>query len=137
MSKGDIVWYTALAILFILIGFYIFLRKTRDPNKKPSMAVKLLYFVAPALYVLYKGVTQNFLNGPLIFILVILILIPVFGFWFFGQLNKTARLQEIPEWTVKEFLEYWVSSDSVKKEIRDRRLQLASKVAEERRKKNE
>ena len=132
MSNSDIVWYVALALLFLLISFYIFLRKTRDPNKKTSLIVKILYFVAAQLYVLYKVVNHYPMNGPLIFILVILFLIPIFGFWLFGQLNKTARLQEVPEWTVKEFLEYVFSSSSVKKEMRNRRLQLVSKAAEER-----
>lgn len=132
MSNGDIVWYAALAILFLLIGFYIFLRKTRDPNKKSSLTVKILYSLAAPLYVLYKVVTHYPMNGPLIFILVILFLTLIFGFWLFGQLNRTARLQEVPEWTVKEFLEYVFSSRSEKKELRNRRLQLVSKATEER-----
>ena len=132
MSNSDIVWYVALALLFLLIGFYIFLRKTRDPNKKTSLIVKILYSVAAPLYVSYKVNNHYPMNGTLIFILVILFLIPIFGFWLFGQLNKTARLQEVPEWTVKEFLEYVFSSSSVKKEMRNRRLQLVSKAAEER-----
>ena len=132
ISNGDIVWYVALAILFLLIGFYIFLRKTRDPNKKTSLTVKILYFLAAPLYVLYRVVDHYPLNGLLIFIFVILLLIPLFGLWLFGQLNKTARLQEVPEWTAKEFIEYVFSSSSAKKEIRNRRLQLASKAAEER-----
>ena len=132
MSNKDIFWYIALAILFLLIGFYIFLRKTRDSNKKTSLTVKILYYVAAPLYVLYKVVDHYPMNGPLIFILVILLLIPLFGLWLFGQLNKTARLQEVPEWTAKEFIEYVFSSSSAKKEMRIRRLQLVSKAAEER-----
>ena len=58
MSNGDIAWHVALAILFLLIGFYIFLRKTRDPNKKPSLTVKILYYVAAPLYVLYKVINH-------------------------------------------------------------------------------
>ena len=132
MSNSDIVWYVALALLFLLIGLYIFLRKTRASNKKTSLILKILYSVAAPLYVLYKVVNHYPMKGPQIFILVILFLIPIFGFWLLGQLNKTARLQEVPEWTAKEFIEYVFSSSSAKKEMRIRRLQLVSKAAEER-----
>ena len=91
MSNSDIVWYVALALLFLLIGFYIFLRKTGDPNKKTSLTVKILYSVAAPLYVLYKVVNHYPMNGALIFILVILFLIPLFGFWSVKQDCKASR----------------------------------------------
>ena len=95
MSNSDIVWYVALALLFLLIGFYIFLRKTRDPNKKTSLIVKILYFVAAPLYVLYKVVNHYPMNGPLIFILVILFLIPIFGFLAFWSVKQDCKASRI------------------------------------------